>query len=211
MEHGFSQLLDELKRHGQFWFSLIFFHYFHYPPDLIRFVAFSCHRILWYPACPLRILLLIALRVLSRYGLTLKLALRNVSVRWVCATSVPLGCQGMSGGHWKSDKRSINQVWIHILKHIKTCNLYVLKYIVWTSLKDINGWLLHVYQVHLQINSAASPLAQCYEVDSTTSLGFCVVRGHRMVQHIVPSSQVMSNLIVPIRLREQHIGTCRSW
>ena len=182
MEHGFSQLLDELTRHGQFWFSLMFFHY---PPDLIRFVACSCHRILRYPACPLRILLLIALRVLSRYGLTLKLALRNVSVRWVCATSVPLGCQGMSGGHWKSDKRNINQVYEHILKNIKTYNLYVLKYIVWDSLKDINGWLLNVYQVqmiHLQINSAASPLAQCYEVDSTTSLGFCVVRGHRMVK-----------------------------
>ena len=41
---------------------------------------------------------------------------------------------------------------------------------------------------------------QCYEVDSTTSLGFCAVRGHRMVQHIVPSSQVMSSLIVPIRI-----------
>ena len=57
----------------------------------------------------------ITLRVLSRYGLTLKLALRNVSVRWVCATSVPLGCQGMSGGHWKSDKRSINQVIMNII------------------------------------------------------------------------------------------------
>ena len=91
----------------------------------------------------------------------------------------------MSGGHWKSDKRNINQVYEHISKNIKTYNLYVLKYIVWDSLKDINGWLLNVYQVqmiHLQINSAASPLAQCYEVDSTTSLGFCVVRGHRMVK-----------------------------
>ena len=115
--HSFWTSWSDNKRHGQFWFSLIFFHYFHYPPDLIRFVACSCHRILRYPACPLRILLLITLRVLSRYGLTLKLALRNVSVRWVCATSVPLGCQGMSGWHWKSDKRSINQVWTYIKKY----------------------------------------------------------------------------------------------